>query len=233
MPNWGEHILVANKLLKKFKITDINLFIFANILPDIQNGYLVKGISNIVPHKVNHFDLDDNRWGYQNFYDIYMDKMDNEAILGYWIHLLTDFYWNNSFYSKKCLKEKDEYVGYKDKYGKIIKKEKSKIREDKQKDFNIFQYWIYENNDMILPKYNSNIAQNANLIKNVNINDNDVKLSIEYIEKSKEIGKKIVNKEDLLKIYSIRELEKQIDDTVDFICKIINKNIKSLKILEN
>ena len=66
-----------------------------------------------------------------------------------------------------------------------------------------------------------------------NINDNDVKLSIEYIEKSKEIGKKIVNKEDLLKIYSIRELEKQIDDTVDFICKIINKNIKSLKILEN
>ena len=76
MPNWGEHLLIANKILKKIKV-DENLFLFGNILPDVQDGFLVKGISNIQPHKINHYDLNgenynpNNKKEYEVFYEMY------------------------------------------------------------------------------------------------------------------------------------------------------------------
>ena len=104
MPNWGEHLLIANKILEKVKI-DENLFLFGNILPDVQDGYLVKGISNIQPHKKNHYDLSgkkfnpNNKKEYEVFYEIYSKKMNNPIIMGYLTHLMTDALWNDIFYN--------------------------------------------------------------------------------------------------------------------------------------
>ena len=111
MPNWGEHLLIANRILKKIKL-DENLFLFGNILPDVQDGFLVKGISNIQPHKINHYDFNsknyksNNKKEYEVFYEMYSEKMDNPIIIGYLAHLITDSLWNDIFYNGKCVKEK-------------------------------------------------------------------------------------------------------------------------------
>lgn len=226
MPNWGEHLLIANKLLKKIKV-DENLFLFGNILPDVQDGYLVKGISNIIPHRISHYSLYDkyvsekHKYGYENFYEKYKDKLDNPMIIGYLSHLMADYYWNNMFYEHKCIKENNEVVGYKKLNGDIIRKQKDELRKDKQKEFEIFHYYIYSNYDIKLPQYNENIVQNTNLIDVININNDDVKKVINYIEETK-LNSKNQNQET--QIFTKEELELHIDKTVEFIIDFIDKN---------
>lgn len=219
MPNWGEHLLIANKILKKVKI-DENLFLFGNILPDVQDGFLVKGISNIQPHKINHYDLNGEKYnpnikkGYEVFYEKYSEKMCNPIIMGYLTHLITDFLWNDMFYNGKCIKENDKLIGFINKNGKLIRVDKADFRINKERDFEIFSSYIYKNHDMKLPEFSSEVAQNANIIENININDEDVRKVVDYIKQTK-IDSKDENLET--QIFTIEELERQIDNTVDFV----------------
>lgn len=219
MPNWGEHLLIANKLLKRIKL-DENLFLFGNILPDVQDGFLVKGISNIQPHNINHYDLNGenfnpkNKKEYDVFYEIYSEKMDNPIIMGYLTHLITDFLWNDIFYNGKCVKENDKLIGFINKKGELIKADKNDLRINKQRDFGIFSSYIYKNHDMKLPEFSSEVVQNSNIIENININDEDVRKVVDYIKQTK-IDSKNENSET--QIFTIEELERQIDNTVDFV----------------
>lgn len=225
MPNWGEHLLIANKILKKIKL-DENLFLFGNVLPDVQDGYLVKGISNIQPHQVNHYDLNgenynpNNKKEYENFYEIYSNKMNNSIIMGYLSHLITDSLWNDAFYNKKCVKENDKIIGFINKNGELIKGEKKELRRYKQEEFRIFQYYIYKKYDMKLPKFSLDISKNANIIENININDEDVKKVVEYINETKQDA---INKSQETQIFTIDELEKLIDNTVDYVYSFFKK----------
>lgn len=219
MPNWGEHLLIANKILEKVKI-DENLFLFGNILPDVQDGYLVKGISNIQPHKKNHYDLSgekfnpNNKKEYEVFYEIYSKKMNNPIIMGYLTHLMTDALWNDIFYNEKCIKENGKLIGFINKNGKLIRGDKNDLRMNKQSDFRIYSSYIYKNHYMKLPKFSSEVAQNANIIEIININDEDVKKVVDYINKSKTDA---INQSQEMQIFTIEELEKEIDRTVDII----------------
>ena len=222
MPNWGEHLAVANKLTEKIKV-DKNIFLFANILPDIQAGYLVKGISNVQPRSIDHFDLKNGKWGYENFYAKYSNKLDNPVILGYLTHLITDYCWNSFFYDKKCKKENNEYVGYINKNGEFIEGTKKFLREIKQNDFKEFQNYIYQKYEMELPEFSTEIAKNVNILENINLNDEDVKKVISYIKETKETAQ---DKDCQLQIFTLEELKEQIDKTVDFILEFLkDKNI--------
>lgn len=228
MPNWGEHLLIANKILKKVKINE-NLFLFGNILPDVQDGFLVKGISNIQPHKINHYDINgenydpNNKKEYEIFYEIYSKKMDNPVIMGYLAHLITDSLWNDIFYNGKCVKENDKLIGFKNKKGELIKGDKADLRKNKQIDFGIFSSYIYKKHNMKLPEFSLDIAQNSNIIENININDDDVKKVIDYINETKMDS---INKNQEMQIFTVDELEKEIDRTAEFICSYLKmKNI--------
>ena len=94
MPSWSTHLVTANVLLKKINI-DKNLFIFGNILPDINNAFFIEGVTNKLSHKETHFtkdiDLKDIIFNYNNverFKNEYMSRFDNPVILGYFVHLL-------------------------------------------------------------------------------------------------------------------------------------------------
>ncbi len=223
MPNWGEHLLIANKILKKIKL-DENLFLFGNILPDVQDGFLVKGISNIQPHKINHYDLNgenynpDTKKEYEVFYEMYSKKIDNPVIMGYLSHLITDSLWNDIFYNGKCVKENDKLIGFINKNGELIKGDKNDLRANKQRDFGIFSSYIYKNHNMKLPEFSSEVAQNANIIGNININDDDVKKVVDYINKTKIDA---MNQSQEMQVFTIEELEKQIDNTVDVVCDFL------------
>lgn len=230
MPNWGEHLLIANKILKKIK-TDENLFLFGNILPDVQDGYLVKDISNIQPHKTNHFDLNgenynpNNKKEYEIFYEMYANKMDNPIIMGYLSHLITDSLWNETFYGEKCVKENNKIIGFINKNNELVKTDRLGLRKNKQKDFKAFQYYIYKNYSMKMPEFSVAISKNANVIDVININDEDVKKVVKYINETKQDA---INQSQEMQIFKIEELEKLVDYTVDFICCFL-KTVKSFK----
>ena len=225
MPNWGEHLLIANKILKKIKL-DENLFLFGNILPDVQDGFLVKGISNIQPHKINHYDLNGenynpkNKREYEVFYEIYSEKIDNPIIMGYLTHLITDCLWNDIFYNEKCVKENDKLIGFINKKGELIKGDKADLIKNKQRDFGIFSSYIYKNYNMKLPEFSLEVAKNANIIENININNDDVKKVVDYVNETKIDA---INQNQEMKVFTIEELEKQIDYTVEFVYNFLKK----------
>ena len=57
MPHWKTHIQISKELNKylKYNKEQMQLFEFGSILPDLNNGYLVKDVSKIINHKITHF----------------------------------------------------------------------------------------------------------------------------------------------------------------------------------
>ena len=87
--------------MKKINI-DKNIFTFGNILPDIPNEYVVKEITHHVSHVRTHFEVDvlivehmEKRYDLKNFEEKYKSKFSNPLMLGYYVHLLTDYFWND------------------------------------------------------------------------------------------------------------------------------------------
>ena len=101
MPNWKTHLEVAKRLNNKLKLKDNEYieFLFGNILPDINNAFIVSDISNKISHNITHFNKDTYK-GYSDFYDEYKDYMNNKVVLGYYTHLYTDYIFNNDFSTK-------------------------------------------------------------------------------------------------------------------------------------
>lgn len=220
MPRWGEHLIIANRILDESKIAiDKNLFLFGNILPDVQDGYLIKDISNIIPHTINHFDYENGKSVYQNFYNEYKDKINNSVILGYFTHLMTDYLWNKKFEEKCILDENNNFIGYYNIDKKIIRKNKEESGLDKQRDFRIFESYIFSNYDIEGPVYNDNLAENSNLIEIININKDDVRKVVKYINNSKN---NFINNKGL-DIFNEKELENYIDFSVKYILDYYEK----------
>ena len=169
MPSWAIHLEVTTKINKKIKLTERekNIFLLGNILPDLLNGHVIKNISHIVPHKEAHMEKPvqiENHIEYR--YDIdgvlekYKEKFNNPLILGYYTHILTDFYWNNLTYGQLGIFDKNKnLIGIKLNNGKEFKGEKEEIRKLKTNDFKLFSKYIYENNLTDVPKYDEQMLE--------------------------------------------------------------------------
>ena len=70
MPNWKTHIEFGKRVNKKLNYTDkeLELFLFGNLLPDINNGYMIPDISTKIDHEITHYVIEGN-YSYINFYN--------------------------------------------------------------------------------------------------------------------------------------------------------------------
>ena len=125
MPHWKTHIEIAKRCNEflKFNKSDYTLFLFGNILPDINNGYVIKNVSKIIAHKITHYDGEKDFKGYRRFYIKYAKYIQDPVILGSLTHLMTDYYYNNITYTKKAIwdEQRENIIGVKLNNGKQIK----------------------------------------------------------------------------------------------------------------
>ena len=84
------HIAVANEVNKRLN-RDRSKLLIGSIAPDI--GKLV-GVEKIVTH---FGDNDDNIPNLDKFLDKYKDNLNDDFVLGYYIHLITDYLWFKYF----------------------------------------------------------------------------------------------------------------------------------------
>ena len=84
------HIAVANEVNKKLN-RDRSKLLIGSIAPDI--GKLV-GLEKIVTH---FGDNNDNIPNLDKFLDKYKDNLNDDFVLGYYIHLITDYLWFKYF----------------------------------------------------------------------------------------------------------------------------------------
>ena len=147
MPTWPVHLKIANRLKEKYNYTDD--FILGNVIPDTMNGHIINNPSNIFHHAVTHYstaDFDDFlEINIDKFLEENKDKLDNEIILGTYIHLLADKYFND------CTK-KNHFKTIGDTIYAILNDgtidEKNHPMIIKQEDFRIFGECFIKNNEV-------------------------------------------------------------------------------------
>ena len=240
MPSWGIHVGIANKLSQKIENIDKNLFMFGNVVPDINNGFIIEDISKTISHKITHYDekiskiissrtsnydKEDNFKGYKRFYIKYMNYINNPVVLGSLAHLMTDYYFNNITYSKKAIWEDGKVVGLKLNTGKEIKCDKETVREMKVNDFRIFADYIYKNHQLSNIKYDKKMLLINLIVEEFDITKEDAEKTIEYLNNYIENKKSIIDKceNTEYQIFTQIELEEISENCVDFILDFLEK----------
>lgn len=144
MPSWITHFVTVNKICERVKIENKNDFLFGNVMPDILNNYIVKNTSVHKNYDETHFRYKANLNGIRcelpdldRFYNEYKGKMDNPVVLGYYTHLITDFYWNSTTYSN-YFKPDGDCLEFTSVEGEKVVLEYNKAIKVKQLDFAIF-----------------------------------------------------------------------------------------------
>lgn len=217
MPRWGIHLEIANRIKDKINIGS-NEYLFGNILPDVQDGYLVKDISNILNHLDNHYnDLINNT--YDAFYEIHKEIINEDIVIGYLVHLLTDFYFNKSFDKKyKWLDNSNIELELLTGEKVIMDRDLAGIKY-KQHDFKVFEKELIKQKEIETPVFEKDLTYKSNLITVININENDVKKVIKYFDD--EFYNVNIDNEYL--IYEKEELEKLMKETEEFILEYLTK----------
>lgn len=222
MPSWAIHLNIAKELSKNMKEEDRQSFLLGNILPDVNVGYLINPISKKIPYTVTHH----GKWktlekdkrelpDYEEFIKEYKDVIKNPIMLGYLSHLMTDYYWNYHTFVQKGIYENGKLVGiHGDK--KFILGDNEVIRQTKVSDFNIFSRHLYEDGIVDTPKFNHELANLVEPIKEIHIEKQDIEGVNKYFE---EIPEKIKEENQEYQVYSVKELEESSKENIAFIQK--------------
>lgn len=203
MPNWKIHLEIGNRLRDTlgYNDHDFNIFMLGSILPDINSGFIVKDISQMLNSGSTHFVDKEKGKMFLNFYNQYKDTIATQPILvGYFLHLLVDYVWNQDFYKEY---EAQDDVGLL--YFKSLK-------DLKHNDFNKYNN-KYISNTFIIEDYEEAVEL-TKLVDRVSITTDDIKHVIDYFDS----GKK--DKFDRRKyvLFNEEHFDKLLDKSVS-ICK--------------
>ena len=233
MPTWAIHLATAKRVSEKINI-DKNIFTFGNILPDIPNEYVVKEITHHASHARTHFETDilvvehiEKRYDLRNFAEKYKNKFSNPLMLGYYVHLLTDYFWNDKTYGERGIYDEEKNrIGLILKDGERILCSKEKARQIKTQDFKIFSKYIYDHHLTDKPEYQEEIKEYLKEIDWITLEKSDIERTIAYIS-DRYTGKVQVledGESTEYKIYSEKEMLELVDVAVIFILKMIKKH---------
>lgn len=227
MPSWAIHLAVTTKLSKKlgFSEENKNLFLMGNLLPDILNGYVIKNISHVVPHKEAHFEKEvticnhkEFRYDLEGFYEKYSKQFNNMLMFGYYTHLLTDFYWNDLVYGKTGIFDKEKnMIGLRLNNGKELIGNKELIREIKHNDFDLYSKYIYENQMAECPVFCKKLLQDAKQLDWLELQEQDILEMIEYIKGRIELKNPITVDKPYYQLYSKEFMDKNMEQCVQFV----------------
>lgn len=229
MPSWNIHLSIANDINKKLKL-DKNSFYLGNTLPDVDYNM------SITRKDTHYYNLKCIKCpveilpNIKDFLKKYKNKLNNPIIMGMYVHLLTDFYYNNQIFSNYWVQDNNgNILGAKLLSGKIVDDKK----KYKHYDLELYGKYLFKTKKFTMPKYDNNIKLNIKGIGISDYNENRIKDRINYlntiyidknrftiIEKIFGIKYKMISKEKLDKMYF---------ECLDF----IEDNINKLKAIDN
>ena len=222
MPSWSIHLKVGKELNKKLNI-DNDLFMFGSLIPDTDKDW------NKHRFEAHYYGIlkypkcpKENMIDLNLFLTDYKNKLNNPMIVGYYCHILTDYFYNEYIYYNKWVQdENNEIVGIKKKDGTIIDL-KENFRDSlkyKHNDLELYGKRIFNNEELIFPKYNDKFVESIELLKDNFITIDNVKFRINYLNNEfKDFNK--ISEEELNKDYELftkEELEKLLNDCIEYI----------------
>jgi len=220
MPSWITHLVTAKKIKHQ---EEENEFIFANIMPDILEGYNVQEVSKIVRDYQTHYPKKQEINGItipvpdiQKFKEQYREKLQNPIIKGYYCHLLTDYYWNTYTYENyfESYKKEQDLVKIRLNKGeeKILKWDEA-VRI-KQRDFKNFTNYLKDKEKITIPYYDPKIREYSKDLIEFEYTEADIKNTIFSIQKMLKSQEK---EEKEYQLFTKEELVKKLEESVLFI----------------
>lgn len=225
MPSWFTHLATAKEISEKIEIKDINTFLIANLMPDAER-HVVKDFSICIPYDISHFasiqsvkDGKDRLPDINKFLNKYKEQLSNTVVLGYLVHLLTDYYWNSMTYSRYTLRnELGECAGIKFDDGTYLKCEKSIRTKIKNTDFAIFEESIIQKGKYILPYIEQGITEKTKVIKEIPYNEDDIEKIVNFCKcKSEYYGI-----DAQYKLFTEDQIEQEYIKSIEFILEYLN-----------
>lgn len=193
MPCWSIHLGVCKEVNNEIEL-DNDLIYFGCILPDI------------LDKKYSHY-YENYTINIDGFLNDYKDRMNNPLIMGYYIHLLTDLFYNDYVDKHSFLFKDNKIQGIKLFDGKIINSDDYKYcRDFKQDDFKNYGYYLISNGLLEFPKdidkIDNNLKElNISLDKNIIINKVNDFYNGNFYNYNSFNGYKLFDKETYDKLY--------------------------------
>jgi hypothetical protein len=196
VPNWNTHLEIARRINQKLKYEEEELeqFYLGSILPDINCGYLIKDISKIIDRKITHFEDATYSPTYKRFNNKYKEKLKEAIFFGYYVHLYTDYRWNERFHERRISDERIKDLTWNEQ--RIIK----------QADFRVYDDLLERKGIKI--KNIKSVVEKANQIEEVFLNEEDVKKVENYLNNREKV------KVDF-EYYTKEQLDKYLENTVE------------------
>lgn len=152
------HVAIAKKVNEKLKLNN-DEFLLGAIAPD--TGKLVYG-NRLITHFVNS----NNEIDINNFLNKYSNKLDTAYEMGYYVHLLSDIYWENDFIIKYIV---DDLVKYKD--GLVVKTNKEELKYLLYNDYTNLNKLLIEHYNIDLSFLKKNYDNIKNDIDEISVSD--------------------------------------------------------------
>jgi len=215
MPSWGIHLVTANEVLKKINISEENAFFIGNVMPDAER-HVIDNFSVFVEYDISHFtelqEVNGNLERLPNpvkFVNKYKNKMKNPMILGYLIHLLTDYYWNKLTAARFTIRDNNgNFIGIKLNTGENLEADKTIRRNLKHNDFYLFENELIQNTIFKLPDYSEDLINFSEEIEEINYNKDDLQKIVFYL--TNKFGN--IQKEELIGEYKLYTKEQMKND---------------------
>lgn len=223
---------MAKELNKKLKL-DKDLFYFGNLIADINYG-------NKLTRKDTHYNKNykckncssETLPDIKAFLKDYKNKLHNPLIMGYYAHLLTDYYYNNYVFTNCWVQdENNKVIGIRLKNGKVIKtdsEDKTLRKKYKHYDFESYGRYLFKNGYIDIPELSRDLEESLVLLKN---NYFDMELAnkrINYLHNDFYKFNKIRLREKIFgyKLFYKEELDKIFNNCSEFILKEIKKQFE-------
>ena len=183
MPSWSIHCAIAKKIKEHLDV-DENLFLCGNSVADVDDN--INNYGSYATHFYGTLMCDvcegEELPDINRFYTRYKNKLSNPLILGYYCHLLTDYYFNYYTYKDHwLLDENGKVIGLKLKDGEEFITHSNYLRQDiKRKDFAKYGRYLYDLGMVKFPLYDDSILEYCKELTPLFINKQDIDLMIKY-----------------------------------------------------
>ena len=232
MPSWSVHLAVSKEVNKKLNLNK-DLFYYGNLIPDVDKGTI---INRYTAHFYDNIPFPscpkEKMININKFLNTYKNELNNDLILGYCSHLLTDTYFNNVVYTKCWVQDtNNNIIGIKFKNSKIkyidIEDKKKQKRKYKHKDFELYGKYLYQDGLVDIPKDINIVMSNIDKLIPKFLNKELVNYRFNYLQNEFSNFNKLNLFERKFKhrycLFTKEELDIIFNNCVNYIIKEITK----------
>lgn len=212
MPCWTIHTAIAKDLNKELNLNP-DLLYYGAVLPDVDKG-------NEVGKFKAHFYIDHLKYpdeviiDFDKFMEKYKNRLDRDLVIGYYIHLLTDYYFNEYIFDNTYILDDTGSI----REIKLLLGTTPDIesrRRLKQDDFIMYGSYLLNNNRVGIPKDKELIYKHLCDLKHSFINEIEVNNRIDYMNSNDFL--EYNNREENYKLFTREEYDKLYADCLKFI----------------